>query len=72
MAVPRYNQNILGQCLSWLTDGFRSQPNIRAWLAIYAQLDNFLSQQHISPIGYTSLPFSIRTGLRFTLGRNIK
>jgi len=45
---------------------------ITKWLAIYAQLDNLLSQQHISPIGYTSLPFSIRTGLRFTLGRTVK
>ena len=45
---------------------------ITKWLAIYAQLDNFLSQQHISPIGYTSLPFNFRAGLRFTLGRTIK
>ena len=45
---------------------------ITSWLSYYAQLDNYLSQQHISPIGYTSLPASIRTGLRFTLGRNIK
>ena len=45
---------------------------ITSWLSYYAQLDNFLSDQHISPIGYTSLPASIRTGLRFTLGRNIK
>ncbi len=45
---------------------------ITSWLSYYAQLDNYLSQQHISPIGYTSLPASVRTGLRFTLGRNIK
>ena len=45
---------------------------IRSWLAIYAQLDNLLSQQHISPIGYTSLPYNIRAGLRFTLGKTIK
>ena len=45
---------------------------IRSWLAIYAQLDNLLSQQHISPIGYPSLPFNIRAGLRFTLGKTIK
>jgi iron complex outermembrane receptor protein/vitamin B12 transporter len=45
---------------------------ITRWLAIYAQLDNLLSEQHISPIGYTSLPFNIRAGLRFTIGRNIK
>ncbi|MBV8631317.1 MAG: TonB-dependent receptor, partial [Silvibacterium sp.] len=45
---------------------------IRSWVAIYAQLDNLLSQQHISPIGYTSLPYNIRAGLRFTLGRTIR
>ena len=45
---------------------------ITTWLSYYAQLDNYLSQQHISPIGYPSLPANIRTGLRFTLGRNIK
>lgn len=41
---------------------------IRPWLSIYGQLDNLLSQQHIAPIGYTSLPFNMRVGLRFTLG----
>jgi vitamin B12 transporter len=38
------------------------------WLGIYAQLDNLLSQQHIGPIGYPSLPMNYRFGLRFTLG----
>jgi iron complex outermembrane receptor protein/vitamin B12 transporter len=42
--------------------------NITKWLGIYAQLDNLLSQQHITPIGYTSLPLNARLGLRFTLG----
>ena len=42
--------------------------NLASWLSIYTQLDNLLSQQHITPIGYTSLPFNARTGLRFTLG----
>ena len=38
------------------------------WLGIYAQLDNLLSQQHIGPIGYPSLPMNYRFGLRFSLG----
>ena len=42
--------------------------NINSWLGVYTQLDNLLSQQHISPIGYTSLPFNTRVGLRFALG----
>jgi vitamin B12 transporter len=42
------------------------------WLAIYTQQENFLSQQHIGPIGYPSLPFTFRTGLRFSLGHEKK
>jgi vitamin B12 transporter len=45
---------------------------ITSWLSYYVQLDNYLSQQHVTPIGYTSLPANIRTGLRFTLGRTVK
>ncbi|MGC2502853.1 MAG: TonB-dependent receptor [Silvibacterium sp.] len=41
---------------------------VNSWFGIYAQLNNYLSQQHITPIGYTSLPFNMRIGLRFTLG----
>lgn len=46
--------------------------NITSWLGVYGQLNNLLSDQHISPIGYTSLPFNMRVGLRFTLGRSAK
>ena len=42
--------------------------SLTSWLGIYAQLDNLLSQQHIGPIGYPSLPMNYRFGLRFTLG----
>lgn len=42
--------------------------NINSWLSIYGQLNNLLSDQHVSPIGYTSLPYNMRVGLRFTLG----
>ncbi|MFZ0661668.1 MAG: TonB-dependent receptor [Acidobacteriaceae bacterium] len=42
--------------------------HVNSWFGVYAQLDNLLSQQHITPIGYTSLPFNTRVGLRFTLG----
>jgi iron complex outermembrane receptor protein/vitamin B12 transporter len=45
---------------------------VNRWLAVYTQLDNALSNQHIGPIGYTSLPFNYRTGLRFALGKDIK
>jgi iron complex outermembrane receptor protein/vitamin B12 transporter len=39
----------------------------KPWMAVYTQLDNLTSNQHIGPIGYPSLPFNFRTGARFTL-----
>jgi len=45
---------------------------VRPWIAVYTQLDNALSNQHIGPIGYTSLPFNYRVGLRFSLGKEKK
>ncbi len=41
---------------------------VKPWLGVYAQLDNLVSDQHIGPIGYPSLPFTFRTGLRFAFG----
>ncbi|MGA3082251.1 MAG: TonB-dependent receptor [Terracidiphilus sp.] len=35
-----------------------------SWLNIYGQAENLTGNQHIAPIGYPSLPFTIRTGLR--------
>ncbi len=37
-------------------------------LGIYIQGDNLLSQQHIAPIGYPSLPMTVRAGLRIQWG----
>ncbi len=37
-------------------------------IGVYTQVDNVLSQQHISPIGYLSTPLSARGGVRITLG----
>jgi iron complex outermembrane receptor protein/vitamin B12 transporter len=34
------------------------------WLSVYGQAENLTDNQHIAPIGYPSLPFSVRTGLR--------
>jgi iron complex outermembrane receptor protein/vitamin B12 transporter len=38
------------------------------WLDVYAQAENLLDNQHIAPIGYPSLPFTLRTGLRIRWG----
>jgi iron complex outermembrane receptor protein/vitamin B12 transporter len=34
------------------------------WLNLYGQAENLTNNQHIAPIGYPSLPVTIRTGLR--------
>jgi vitamin B12 transporter len=41
-------------------------------LAIYAQVNNLTSNQHIGPIGYPSLPLNFRAGLRLALGRGTR
>jgi len=42
--------------------------NLLSWLGIYAQAENLLSQQHIAPIGYPSLPMNFRMGLKIQWG----
>ena len=37
-------------------------------VGVYTQLENILSQQHVSPIGYLSTPATARGGVRVTLG----
>jgi vitamin B12 transporter len=39
-----------------------------SWLDVYAQAENLTDNQHIAPIGYPSLPFTLRTGLRLRWG----
>jgi iron complex outermembrane receptor protein/vitamin B12 transporter len=41
---------------------------LMSWLSIYAQAENLLSQQHIAPVGYESLPMNFRAGLRIQWG----
>ena len=38
------------------------------WLGIYGQAENLTNNQHIAPIGYPSLPFAVRAGLRLQWG----
>jgi len=39
------------------------------WLSVYAHGENLLNQEHIAPIGYRSLPFTARGGVRLALGK---
>ncbi|HKD60767.1 MAG TPA: TonB-dependent receptor plug domain-containing protein [Terracidiphilus sp.] len=43
--------------------------NLRDWLGVYVQADNLTNNQHIAPIGYISLPTSVRVGLKLQWGR---
>jgi iron complex outermembrane receptor protein/vitamin B12 transporter len=45
---------------------------LKQWIGVYAQLDNLVSDQHIGPIGYPSLPFTFRAGMRFSIGHTKK
>ncbi len=42
--------------------------NVSRRLTAFTQLTNLFDNRHIAPIGYTSTPFLIRTGLRIRLG----
>jgi iron complex outermembrane receptor protein/vitamin B12 transporter len=35
---------------------------------VFTELDNLLSQQHIGPIGYPALPFTVRAGMKVRIG----
>jgi vitamin B12 transporter len=38
------------------------------WMDVFAQAENLLDDQHIAPIGYPSLPFNARAGVRVRWG----
>jgi iron complex outermembrane receptor protein/vitamin B12 transporter len=42
------------------------------WINVYAQAENLTDNQHIAPVGYPSLPFNVRTGLRIEWTKAIK
>ena len=41
---------------------------VRHNITVFTQLDNLLNNQHIGPIGYPGLPFTVRGGLKVRLG----
>lgn len=42
---------------------------LRDWLGVYGQAENLTDNQHIAPIGFVSLPTSVRVGMKFQWGR---
>jgi vitamin B12 transporter len=41
---------------------------VRPRVRVFTQLNNLLDQQHIGPIGFPALPFSVRAGVKVRLG----
>jgi iron complex outermembrane receptor protein/vitamin B12 transporter len=41
---------------------------VKKGVTVFTELDNLLSQQHIGPIGYPALPFTVRAGLKVRIG----
>jgi vitamin B12 transporter len=50
--------------------GFSYQ--MKPWLGFYGISENLTSNQHMGPIGYPTLPFTVRSGMRFQWGRESK
>jgi iron complex outermembrane receptor protein/vitamin B12 transporter len=42
--------------------------NLLSWLGIYGQAENLLDERNIAPIGYPSMPITVRGGLRIQWG----
>ncbi len=42
--------------------------NVMSKVTVFSQLENVLNNQHIGPIGYPGLPFTVRGGLKIRLG----
>lgn len=42
--------------------------HVTSHVAVFSQLENLLNNQHIGPIGYPGLPFTVRAGLKVRLG----
>ena len=41
---------------------------VKTRVTAFTELDNLLGQQHIGPIGYPGLPFTVRAGLKVRIG----
>ncbi len=42
--------------------------NLLPWLGVYGRAENLTDNQHVAPIGYPSLPFTVRGGLKISWG----
>lgn len=41
---------------------------VKRRVSVFSELDNLLGQQHMGPIGYPALPFTVRAGLKIRIG----
>ncbi|UWZ81903.1 TonB-dependent receptor [Occallatibacter riparius] len=45
---------------------------MKSWIAFYGLMENLTSNQHMGPIGYPTLPFTVRSGVKLQWGRESK
>ena len=65
--LASFNHNLdFGYAKLDLNAVFRATNHV----SLFTQLDNLLGQQHMGPIGYPGLPFTIRAGLKIRIGSN--
>jgi iron complex outermembrane receptor protein/vitamin B12 transporter len=48
--------------------GLGGSYELRSWVSVFLQENNLLSDRHMAPIGYPSLPMNFRMGLRLRWG----
>jgi vitamin B12 transporter len=65
LLLPNHNLDF-GYAKLDLNAVFRATNHV----SLFTQLDNLLGQQHMGPIGYPGLPFTIRAGLKIRIGSN--
>jgi len=41
---------------------------VRPWVSVYTSMENILSEHYTPAFGFPALPFTIRSGLTFTIG----
>jgi iron complex outermembrane receptor protein/vitamin B12 transporter len=54
---------------SYANISFGGSYHLISRISIYGQAENLVSDRHIAPIGYPSLPFKFRAGVRLRLGK---
>ena len=63
LALPNRNLNY-----GWVKMDLGGSVRLRSWVYGTAQAENLFNEQHIAPLGYVSLPLTLRAGVRLVWG----